>query len=188
MGTTVFALKRARHYTFKYYNEIKMKLLFYILAALVLSGVFYAVSPFTFGEQGSSEKNNWQNVKAISTSDAIGVRLQLVRMLDYWHQGEHENIRLRFSLNEQGIRDGFGNLFKTTPEEWKGLVLDVHRRIENANRISPEENINYAVAMAGSEELYDDGLGRVERFVYRFRIVDQTTIDVENVGPRAHVR
>ena len=166
-----------------------MRLLFALIIILsAVVGILLTKNSLTISYQRSSQENvNWQEIEAISTRDATEVNRNLARMLDYWHQGKIDHLHLEF-LAEGVIVDGFGNRFKATPEEWKGLVLMFHRQIENAKKQFPEENIDYGIALAVLEELYEDDLGRVKRFLYRIRIVNQTKLSVENRGPREHVR
>ena len=121
---------------------------------------------------------DWENVQAIESTEAMGFMLQLTRRLDYWHEGRLDTLRLRY-VKPGVIEDQDANTFEVTPEEWKGMVMVVHQGIRAAQRHAPQENLDSTIFRSAPTEFYDDSLGNVQRYVYRFRIDAPTTLHAE---------
>lgn len=117
---------------------------------------------------------DWQQVEAISSTDAMGVMIELTRDLDRWHKGTIE--RLRVSYSGVYLHDDTGNRKEISPEEWKGLVTLVYNGIQ----ASPDD---YMVMRTAPADVYDfdDGEGQIQRYIYYVRMIDTENLEFQTI-------
>jgi len=123
---------------------------------------------------------DWQEVEAVTPDSSFGVIAKVCRAIDRWHEGSKPEVPISFRGDH--VMDGNGNRLEMRPEEWKGMVTQIHRSLIRSD--SPGYMAMRAAPASFYEEgnIYEDGFGYFPRYYYHIRLIDLENLEFLTQG------